>query len=101
MPSARVVTVSVYAPLESAVAWPSAVSPLRAMTVAFASAVPLSAGVLSLVGVVPVSVGAFGAAVSTTNDRLPLAALVLPVLSAAVAVIVYVPSANAVLGVKL
>jgi len=69
--------------------------------VALASAVPLSAGVSSLVGVVPVRVGALGATVSTTRERLSLAALLFPVLSAAVVVIVYVPSANAVPGVKL
>ena len=76
-------------------------SPLRAVTVAFASAVPVSAGVLSLVRVVPVSVGAPGAAVSTTRERLSLEGLMFPVLSVAVAVTAYVPSANAVPGVKL
>ncbi len=61
----------------------------------------LNSGVLSFVGVVPVSVGAAGAAVSTTSERPSLAPLVLPALSAAVAVIVKLPSEKAAFGVKL
>src|SRR5215212_3234358 len=69
-----------------------------------ASAVPMNVGVVSLV--VPpagglLTNGALGAAVSTVKVRSDEATLVLPAVSAAVAVTVWLPSTSAVLGVQV
>ena len=74
-------------------------SPTETIIVDPDSAIPVSCGVLVLAGVTPVKVGAAGAAVSTTKVTLELSALVLPALSAAVAVIACVPSVTVAVGV--
>ena len=85
-PSLNVPLTKLYNPPVSTVAWPSDCPPALNSTVDPASATPLKVGVLSLVGDDTTTVGTPGDTVSTTNDTAPLAGLVFPAPSVAVAV---------------
>ncbi|MNL01306.1 hypothetical protein D3C87_1217710 [compost metagenome] len=102
-------------PSGSATASPILVSPSYRFTVAPGSALPLNSGLLSSVVspllsgpcTAPTSSSASwpvarpGALVSTTKFQMPVASLVWPTVLVAVAVMLCVPSASAVSGVKL
>ncbi len=115
LPSVRAVGVKVQLPEASAVVVPSSVVPSKTLMVLLASAVPVSVGVASLVlppavmapitgatlSVMVLMTGVAGAAVSTVSANAELVALTLPVASVAVAVRLWLPSASAMIGVKV
>ena len=74
------------------------------VTVELASAVPVNGGLLLFVGLEPLAraiVGAVGGVVSIVRLRGELVGLTLPAASVAVAVMAWVPSAIALVGVKV